>query len=88
MDFLDAAWRSATCKHSNGTCPSDLKIAFGHQDSVGPSSAIGTLAELLGLGQAATQKYNELMGLHPGNPKIALRRTEGPVPGCIGFHCN
>ena len=29
-----------------------------------------------------------LLSLHRGIPKIALRRTEGPVDGAIGFHCD
>ena len=32
------------------------------------------------------ERYARLLALHPGDSKIALRRTEGPVEGCIGFH--
>ena len=30
----------------------------------------------------------KLLSLHRGSSKIALRRTEGPVEGAIGFHCD
>ena len=30
----------------------------------------------------------KLLSLHRGSSKIALRRTEGPVDGAIGFHCD
>ena len=33
--------------------------------------------------------YRRLLVLHSeNNAKIALRRTEGLVEGCIGFHCD
>lgn len=34
--------------------------------------------------------YAQLLALHkhPASAKIALRRTEGPVEGCIDFHCD
>ena len=31
-------------------------------------------------------RYTQLMALHPESSKIALRRTVGPVDGCIAFH--
>ena len=48
------------------------------------------------LGQAAwtslfpKELYSGLLSLHPRSDraKIALRRTEGPVEGCIDFHCD
>ena len=35
----------------------------------------------------SVEAYDDLLAMHPGkNVKIALRRTEGPVDGCIAFH--
>ena len=46
----------------------------------------GAFTALFGLGEAS-QQYDELLALHcSGDAKIALRRTQGPVDGCIGFH--
>jgi len=38
------------------------------------------------LGVESLAQHDQLMALHPSSSKIALRRTEGPVEGCIGFH--
>ena len=39
-------------------------------------------------GTDSLAQYYRLMKEHSGNSKIALRRTEGPVNGCIAFHCD
>ena len=50
-----------------------------------PSDTCDVCGVALGLMPA---KVRQLMALHAGQCKIALRRTEGPVVGCIGFHCD
>ena len=37
-------------------------------------------------GDDSSAQYARLMAEHPDSSKIALRRTEGPVDGCIGWH--
>ena len=85
IDFLDAACRSTKCKRKDGTRPPDIKIALDSKDGA------NALAQMLGLDDAR-QIYTNLLALHPSDDfaskKIALRRTEGPVNGCIGFHCD
>ena len=39
-------------------------------------------------GTDSLAQYYRLMKEHSDNSKIALRRTEGPVDGCIAFHCD
>jgi len=39
-------------------------------------------------GDDSSAQYARLMAEHPGSSKIALRRTKGPVVGCIKFHCD
>jgi len=55
----------------------DIKVTLDDEAAFGA---------LFGL-DSGTQ-YARLMALHPGDAKIALRRTEGPVDGCIAFHCD
>lgn len=52
----------------------DVKIVLGQ----------GAFLALFGVKSQA--QHDKLLALHPGSSKIALRRTEGPVEGCIGFH--
>ena len=37
-------------------------------------------------GDDSNAQYVRLMAEHPSSSKLALRRTEGPVDGCIDFH--
>ena len=39
-------------------------------------------------GDDSNAQYTRLMAEHPSDSKLALRRTEGPVDGCIDFHCD
>ena len=72
----------------------DIKITLS--DRIGQGGSDALLAILFGdhgggsSGNIGEQKYNDLLKLHKysSDAKIALRRTEGPVDGCIGFHCD
>ena len=68
--FLDAA------KASLSPDSADVKITIHDELRFGA---------LLGLEDPAPL-FAQLKSLHGGDSKIALRRTEGPVEGCIGFH--
>jgi ubiquitin len=62
----------------------DIKITLGDSDGRGGEAAFNALFQL-----DSGEMYAGLLALHPkglGGSKIALRRTEGPVEGCIGFH--
>ena len=39
-------------------------------------------------GDDSNAQYARLMAEHPSAAKIALRRSVGPVDGCIAFHCD
>ena len=39
-------------------------------------------------GDDSNAQYARLMAEHPSSAKIALRRSVGPVDGCIAFHCD
>ena len=78
MRFLDEARKSL----SPGCA--DFKVVLGGNSGQGGKEAFATL-----LGLDTDTQYTGLMSLHQNNhsaPKMAFRRTEGPVEGCIGFH--
>jgi hypothetical protein len=70
--FLDAAQTSL----APGSA--DLKITLSGGEALG-----AVLRD-----DEGPTKFRQLQGMHksPHGSKIALRRTEGPVDGCIGFH--
>jgi hypothetical protein len=80
MEFMDKArkTRAPGC--------SDMKITLGNSIGRGGEIAFAKLFDLSL--SAAKQQYDGLMATHPYDSKIALRRTEGPVDGCIDFHCD
>ena len=81
--FIDSARKSV----ASGCA--DIKITLGNSFGQGGAAAFGALLGSSETMAANTALYDQLMSLHPeeGNGrKIALRRTEGPVPGCIGLH--
>ena len=98
--FLDAATQffspeskdiKITLGDNNGQGGSDalsaLLLLFGDDNNVVdgiPNCGGGTV------GEQQQQKYRALLNMHEysSDAKIALRRTEGPVEGCIGFHCD
>lgn len=78
QQFMDAA------RESRSPNSADMKMTLGTRCGDGGEEAF---AALLGL-TAPSPQYARLMSWHsiPSRAKIALRRTEGPVDGCIGFH--
>ena len=78
IQFLDAAHASLS------PTSQDIKITFG--DKFGKKGK----AAFVGLfGPGSEEQYQQLVAKHTSdNCKIALRRTEGPVDGCIDFHCD
>jgi hypothetical protein len=81
LQFLD----SAKDYFSPGS--KDIKITLG---DVCGRAGLDALASILSRGRTTEHIHKILLGLHnhPSCAKIALRRTEGPVEGCIGFHCD
>ena len=76
--FMDAA-QSLVAPDST-----DIKITLGDSNGSGGKAAFNALFQL-----DSREKYDGLLSLHSRGSrgsKIALRRTEGPVEGCIGFH--
>eukprot|EP00505_MAST-04D_sp_SCG-Rhode-Island_P001904 Stramenopile-MAST_4_protein_1904 len=78
IQFLDAAHASLS------PTSQDIKITFG--DKFGKKGK----AAFVGLfGPGSEEQYQQLVAKHTSeNCKVALRRTEGPVDGCIDFHCD
>jgi len=74
MAFLDAAHASLAPEGP------DIKITLKTKEALGG---------VLGLADP-TSKFAQLLALHshPSEAKVALRRTKGPVGGCIDFHCD
>ena len=78
IQFLDAAHASLS------PTSQDIKITFGNRDGQNGEAAFVGL-----FGPDAEEQYQQLVAKHTSeNCKIALRRTEGPVDGCIDFHCD
>ena len=76
IQFLDAVRPTLT-----GDAAAAVPEPARYQDHAPDEEAFKAL--LSGLGDASAA-YVQLMGLHSSAAKIALRRTEGPVEGCIG----
>jgi hypothetical protein len=85
IEFLDAA------RQTLAPGSSDINITLGDSRGLGGSEV---LSILLGANDNGNNRgkdmYNNLLKTHlcSSGAKIALRRTEGPSEGCIGFHCD
>jgi len=75
--FMDAAHKEMS-PNSN-----DMKIVLGDRYGKNGQAAFFAL-----FGPNLQAQYDRLLATHPANPKIALRRSEGDVKGCIDFHCD
>jgi ubiquitin len=87
VEFLDAA-RQTLAPGSK-----DIKITLGNCDGLGGSEVLSVLLGANDNGNGNNRgkdMHNNLLKTHmcSSDAKIALRRTEGPSEGCIGFHCD